>query len=193
MSQTIVPNNVQNTGGPMKKMLIAIALTASLAAAQDAARTDEAKKSKSKTEMKSQGHSQNHKMEGHKMTSSQNLQWQAGPASLPAGAQMVILEGNPKEAGPFTLRLKMPAGYQIKPHSHPSVEHVTVLSGEANFGMGNTWDESKGMKLSAGDFIYMQPGQTHYAWTTAETVIQLHGTGPWKVNYVNPADDPSRK
>lgn len=175
----------------MKRLVIVVTLIASLAIAQEATQKQDAKPSKHGSEM-AQGHS-GHSMEGHKVSSAKRLQWGPGPASLPAGAQAAVLEGNPKEAGPFTLRLKLPAGYKIKPHSHPGVEHVTVLSGEANFGMGDQWDDSKGMNLAAGDFIYMHPGQTHYAWTTGETILQLHGIGPWKVNYVNPADDPSAK
>lgn len=38
------------------------------------------------------------------------------------------------------------------------------------------------------------PAKTqHYAFTNEETVIQLHGVGPWAINYVNPADDPRKK
>lgn len=165
----------------MKNIVIAAALIAGLAVAQDAAKKPEAKP----------GH--DHAMAGHKVSSAKNLQWGPGPAALPPGAQAAILEGDPRQPGEFTLRLKFPAGYKIPPHSHPAVEHVTVLSGEANFGMGDKWDESKGTKLSAGDFIYMQPGQKHFAWTKVETVIQLHGQGPWQVNYVNPSDDPRNK
>ena len=71
-------------------------------------------------------------------------------------------------------------------------EHVTVISGTFNLGMGEKVDKSGGRALSAGAFAFMPPGMRHFAWTTGETVIQLHGTGPWKINYVNPADDPRK-
>ena len=32
----------------------------------------------------------------------------------------------------------------------------------------------------------------HYAWTSEDTVIQVHGQGPFAITYVNPADDPSK-
>jgi len=32
----------------------------------------------------------------------------------------------------------------------------------------------------------------HYAWTDGETVVQVHGQGPFAITYVNPADDPSK-
>ncbi len=65
------------------------------------------------------------------------LKWGAGPPHLPAGVQIVILDGDPSKTVPITLRLKMPAGYQIPAHWHPTQEDVTVLSGSLNVGMGD--------------------------------------------------------
>ncbi|MDR7451717.1 MAG: cupin domain-containing protein [Armatimonadota bacterium] len=118
------------------------------------------------------------------------LKWQAAPPSLPPGAQIVVLEGNPAQAVPITMRLKFPAGYVIAPHYHPALEHVTVLSGRFFIAMGETLDKSKGTALGPGSFFVMPVGMRHYAWTTAETIIQLHSVGPWGITYVNPADDP---
>ena len=127
---------------------------------------------------------------GHVVVPAGEVQWAAAPPSLPAGAQAAVLEGNPAEAGPFTMRLRMPANYKIPPHWHPGIEHVTVLSGTLHIGLGEKWDETKGKTLSAGSFAVMPPQMNHFAWTTQETVIQLHGSGPWGITYLNPADDP---
>jgi hypothetical protein len=32
-----------------------------------------------------------------------------------------------------------------------------------------------------------------FGYTKEETVIQLHGVGPWGLTYLNPADDPRKK
>ena len=128
----------------------------------------------------------------HGFLSKEDLKWMDGPASLPTGAKVALMEGDPAKEGPFTIRLKLPDGYTIQPHWHPAVEHVTVISGTFNLGMGEKVDKSGGRVLSAGAFAFMPPGMRHFAWTTGETVIQLHGTGPWKINYVNPADDPRK-
>lgn len=122
-----------------------------------------------------------------------DIKWVDGPASLPSGAKMAILEGNLAEAGPFTLRFLVPDGYVIPPHSHPAVEHVTVISGTLNLGMGEKFDKSAGRALTAGSFAFMPAGMRHFAWATGETVLQIHGIGPWRINYVNPADDPRHK
>jgi anti-sigma factor ChrR (cupin superfamily) len=119
--------------------------------------------------------------------------WGPAPAILPAGAQLAVLEGDPTAPGPFTMRLSMPAGYRIPPHTHKKWEHVTVIEGSFNVGMGARFDTSAGVTLKAGSFGALPPGMEHFAWTTEPSVIQLHGEGPWGIAYINAADDPTPK
>ena len=128
----------------------------------------------------------------HMMATPADLKWAAIP-SLPAGAQIAVIEGPLNEAGPVTFRLKLPANYEIPAHSHPAIEHVTVITGTFNMGTGDKLDRSKTMPLSAGSVAIMQPKTNHYGWTKEETIVQIHGIGPWGVTYVNPADDPRKK
>jgi mannose-6-phosphate isomerase-like protein (cupin superfamily) len=120
------------------------------------------------------------------------LKWQDGPPSLPPGAKIAMLEGDPAKPGPFTFRVKLPSGYRIPPHFHPVIEHVTVVSGAFSIGQGERWDDGKLVRLATGDFMHMPPGTRHFAVATGETEIQLHSTGPWGITYVNPADDPRK-
>ncbi len=120
----------------------------------------------------------------------QDLNWGPAPAILPAGARLAVLEGDPSKAGPFTMRLEMPAGYRIPPHFHQVDEHVTVISGAFQVGMGDTFDEGKLTTLPPGTFGVIPPGMRHFARADKATVIQLHGVGPWGLTYVNPADQP---
>jgi quercetin dioxygenase-like cupin family protein len=129
----------------------------------------------------------------HVMVAPADVKWGDGPPSLPAGAKAAVLEGDPAKAGLFTLRLQMPANYRIPAHWHPADEHVTVLSGTFHMGLGDKLDEAKAKPLTAGSFALMPPKTNHFAFTKAETVIQLHGMGPWGITYVNPADDPRKK
>jgi hypothetical protein len=116
------------------------------------------------------------------------------PPFLPPGAQLAVLEGNPMgSSGDFTIRLKMPDGYKVAPHTHPSRENVTVLSGTLKVGMGDQFDASKMMSFGSGSFTYLDPSMHHYAMAAGDTVIQIHGMAPVKFNYINPADDPSMK
>jgi hypothetical protein len=128
----------------------------------------------------------------HVMVTPGELKWTDVP-SLPPGAKLAVVEGPLNEAVPFTFRLKFPAEYQIPPHWHPAIEHVTVISGGFNMGTGDKLDKSKTMALPAGSVAIMQPRTNHFGWTEQETVVQVHGVGPWGINYVNPADDPRKK
>ena len=114
------------------------------------------------------------------------------PAFLPPGAQLAVLEGDPMaSSGDFTIRLKMPDGYKVAPHTHPNRENVSVLSGTLKVGMGDQFDAGKMMSFGAGSFAYLDPSMHHYAMASGDTVIQIHGMSPVKFNYINPADDPS--
>lgn len=121
------------------------------------------------------------------------LKWGNGPGSLPSGAQFVVLEGDPAKEGLFTMRLRLPDGYQIPPHYHSGVEHVTVIAGTFNVGVGDKFDKGATKPMTAGTFGYWLPPMRHFAWTAGETILQLHGVGPWTITYVNPADDPRQK
>lgn len=120
----------------------------------------------------------------------QEVKWGPAPPSIPPGAQAVVLYGDPGKEGLFALRLKLPMGYAIPPHSHPKPEIVTVISGTFRIGMGEKADKSKGRSLPAGSFFALSPGMAHFAYADEDTVIQLNSTGPWGLTYVNPQDDP---
>lgn len=129
---------------------------------------------------------------GHLMATPDELKWADVP-SLPAGAKVAVIEGPLNEAVPFTFRLKFPANYQLPAHWHPAIEHVTVISGTFYMGTGDTLDAAQTKALYAGSVAVMQPKTTHFAVTKDETVVQVHGVGPWAITYVNPADDPRKK
>ncbi len=116
------------------------------------------------------------------------------PPFLPPGAQLAVLEGDPMaSSGDYTIRLKLPDGYKVAPHTHPYRENVTVISGTLKVGMGDQFDASKMMSFDAGSFAYLDPSVHHYAMASGATVIQIHGMSPAKFNYINPADDPTPK
>lgn len=119
-----------------------------------------------------------------------DVQWGPAPPSLPPGAKAAMLEGDPRAEGIFTLRLACSDGYRIPPHWHPAFEHVTVIKGGFGLGMGETFDKAKGRVLEAGGFSWMAPGMRHFGWCEGDTVLQVHGMGPWQLIYVNPVDDP---
>jgi quercetin dioxygenase-like cupin family protein len=112
------------------------------------------------------------------------------PGVFNPGAQMAVLQGDPSKAQPFTIRLRMPAGYRIAPHTHPTDEHVTVISGTFRVGMGNTFNAAEMKSLPIGGFGTAPAGMAHYAETVGETTVQVTAVGPFALTYVNPADMP---
>lgn len=122
---------------------------------------------------------------GHILLKPADIKWTEAPASMPPGAQVAVIEGNFKKAEPFAFRLKLPANYKIAPHTHPAVEHVTVLSGTLYMGAGDQLDRDKAVALTPGSFAAFQPGHSMFAWTEEETVIQVHGVGPWGIHYIH--------
>ena len=120
------------------------------------------------------------------------LKWGPAPPVLPKGAQIAVLYGDTFKDGLYFFRLKMPANYKIPAHNHPTSEYVTVVSGKFHIGMGDRLDDKNGVELRAGGFGEAPAHMNHYAWTSDETVVQVHGQGPFAITYVNPADDPSK-
>lgn len=126
----------------------------------------------------------------HRFVSPSDMQWSDAPPGLPAGAQMAVLDGDPGKPGSFTVRLKTSDGYKIMPHTHPTAERVTVISGTIFLGMGDKFQEAGTHEMGAGSFAVMPKNMSHYVWKTTDAVVQIHSEGPFKINYVNPADDP---
>lgn len=127
--------------------------------------------------------------EGHTMVTPSDLEW--GPVgSMAPGAEISIIEGDLAKEKPFTMRLRLPADYVIAPHIHPAYERVTVLSGTFHFAHGEEVDRNKATALPEGSVAIMSPGDPMFGYTEEEVVIQLHGTGPWGIEYLNPDDDP---
>jgi hypothetical protein len=119
-----------------------------------------------------------------------DVKWEDAPASLPRGAKVAVLEGDPTKEGPFVMRIKMPDGYRVPPHTHPKPERATIIAGTLYIGMGATFEKDKCKEMPTGSFGTWPAGMKHFGWLKGETVIQLHGTGPWSLTYVDPKDDP---
>lgn len=123
-----------------------------------------------------------------------DFKWVDAPRSMPAGAKVQVLEGNPSHPGLFTMRVKLPAQTTLMPHSHPQDERVTVLSGAAYIGFGNKVDLAKAKQFAAGSYYVNPAGLHHYTYFGEETVMQLTGTGPWEIHYLKaPSGTPKKK
>jgi quercetin dioxygenase-like cupin family protein len=129
----------------------------------------------------------------HHMVSGKAIAWQDPPPSMPQGAKIAVLHGDPGKEGPFTIRLKLPTNFRVPPHWHPSDENLTIIEGTFMLGMGEKFDTAGMKPLVAGDYAFMPKETRHYATSKSDTVIQVNGMGPFMITYVNPEDDPRAK
>lgn len=127
----------------------------------------------------------------HVVARPDEIQWGPPPPGLPSGSQLGVLLGDPTKTGvPFVFRAKLPDGYTVPPHWHPTDESVTVLKGALLVGQGDEFDRAKTDELTVGSFFHMPKTMRHFVVAKGETVIQVHGIGPFGITYVDPADDP---
>jgi mannose-6-phosphate isomerase-like protein (cupin superfamily) len=106
---------------------------------------------------------------------------------LRPGAEIAVVSGDPDKAGsPFVMRMRYQGVVRVPPHWHPTDEHITVLSGTFMMGMGERFDESSATELTAGAYAQVPAKMAHYAWSKGDTVVQVHGIGPFAINYVTP-------
>lgn len=121
------------------------------------------------------------------------IKWADAPSVGP-GAQIAVLEGDLKQAAPITFRLKLPPDFTIAPHTHPLVERVTVLSGTFHLGIGETIDKTKATTYPPGGVTMIPAGVPMFAYTgDEETVVQIHGTGPWGIAYLDAGASAEKK
>ena len=94
----------------------------------------------------------------HTIVPADSVVWAAGPPSLAPGAQAAVLYGDPTKDGLFVMRLKLPAGFRIAPHTHPRPEILTVVSGAFHIGMGSVADDTEGAAARARRLLRLRPG-----------------------------------
>ena len=121
----------------------------------------------------------------HKIVRSGDLKW----TPIIKGCDLAAVGGDSNAEGtPFVLRIRCAEGAKIPAHWHPTDEDVTVLKGTFLVGMGEKFDESKLETMNPGNFISMAKETRHFALSKTDTVVQVNAVGPFKVNWVNPAD-----
>jgi Domain of unknown function (DUF4437) len=128
----------------------------------------------------------------HVFINSADMKWMAAPPSLPKGAKLAVLYGDPGKSGPFVMRLMTPANYKIGPHWHSQAENLSIVSGTLYLGRGDKMDKAKAHGLKAGGFHFLPGKAHHYAFTKTATIVQIHGEGPFDITYINAEDDPAK-
>lgn len=102
---------------------------------------------------------------------------------FPPGALVAIVHGDPNVRNrDFVIRIRFPAGYRFPVTWHEESEHITVLQGSFLFAIGDEEDGSRLQRFGPGDFVFAPAGVAHFGGARVPTVIQVHGTGPFRMN-----------
>jgi quercetin dioxygenase-like cupin family protein len=119
------------------------------------------------------------------------MNWEPNPRVPELGVARII--GNGKEPGPYVYSIKFPKGRVVQAHSHPDDRLYTVISGTWYIGWGTSYDESKLTALPPGSFYTEPAGAPHFVATPdGEAIVQVIGTGPTTVNYVDSGTAPKQ-
>lgn len=121
----------------------------------------------------------------HKIVHFGDLKW----TPIIKGCEVATVSGDFNVEGePFVLRFRCADGIKVPAHWHPTDENLTVLKGTFLVGLGDTFDETKLATMNVGNFATMPKEMRHFAICKGETIVQVHGAGPFKVNWVNPEE-----
>jgi len=122
----------------------------------------------------------------------EQVEWRPFPA-FPPEARLAVLVGEPTKPGPYVIRVKMPAGGKLMPHSHPEDRIYTVMSGVFYIGLGDQFDPAKLNAYPPGSVVVLPGNTPHYHWAkSGEYVTQVTAIGPLGLDYLDPTDDPRR-
>ena len=113
------------------------------------------------------------------------IAWQPCPPGLPEGCEIAILEGHPKQADLFTVRFRLSEKFEMRPHTHPKDERVTILDGQVRVAFGEDARRQDAALFNAGDYYVNSRDAVHSVWIDKPAIIQITGIGPWQANFVS--------
>ncbi len=112
-------------------------------------------------------------------------------AAFPASVRLAVLVGHPSEAGPYTIRVRVPQGVKLMPHRHPEDRVYTVISGVFYMGLGDRFNPDALQAYPPGSVIVLPGNTSHFHWAkSSEYVAQVTAIGPLGLEYISATDDP---
>ena len=123
----------------------------------------------------------------------EDIEWKPF-AAFPSSARLAVVVGEPVHEGPYTIRVKLPHGTKMMPHSHPEDRIYTVISGIFYIGLGDSFDAEKLQAYPPGSVIILPGNTSHFHWAkSGDYITQVTAIGPLGLEYMDAKDDPRRK
>jgi len=120
----------------------------------------------------------------------EDIDWKPFPA-FPASVRLAVVVGEPTQAAPYTIRVKVPGGVKLMPHKHPEDRIYTVISGIFYIGLGDKFDAGRLAAYPPGAVIVLPGNTSHFHWAkSGEYVTQVTAIGPLGIEYIDANDDP---
>ena len=108
---------------------------------------------------------------------SEDVDWQPFP-SFPSAARLAVVVGDPAQAAPYVVRVKLPSGARLMPHRHREDRVYTVISGVFYIGVGERFDDGGLRAYPPGAVIVLPGGTPHFHWAkSGEYVTQVTAFG----------------
>lgn len=124
---------------------------------------------------------------------SEDINWKPF-AAFPPSVRLAVVVGQPSEAGPYTIRVKVPRGVKLMPHRHLEDRVYTVISGVFYIGLGDQFDEAALQAYPPGSVVVLPGNTSHFHWAkSSEYVTQVTAIGPLGLDYVSANDDPRNR
>ncbi len=107
--------------------------------------------------------------------------------TFPIDQRFETVSGDPTKAGGlYVIRIHAEAGYIIMPHTHPEDENIVVVEGSWALGMGDRYHENALQPMELGAYGLVPKKMAHFALSKTDTIIQVHGVGPFTTHWVVP-------
>ena len=121
---------------------------------------------------------------------SEDIDWKPF-AAFPPSVRLAVVVGRPSEAGPYTIRVRVPHGVKLMPHRHSEDRVYTVMSGVFYIGLGDQFNPDKLQAYPPGSVIVLPGNTSHFHWAkSSEYITQVTGIGPLGLEYISAQDDP---
>jgi quercetin dioxygenase-like cupin family protein len=109
--------------------------------------------------------------------------WNGATFRLSKEVKLAVIAGDPSKPAPYVVRVKVPNGIKLMPHTHPEDRIYTVMSGVFYIGFGTVFDPDKLVAYGPGSVVILPANTPHFHWAkSGSTSRKSTERGRWGLN-----------